>query len=443
VLKTSSCSRGSDGADLGRRASRLGAVATAPGLCRYGLGALLALLLLVAPAGAATVSVDLSNREPVKLKIGFLHNLTDTAPSDVLLRPLRPTAWRGSEVSASRRRVRSLGAQHTVILSDLWSSAKWNWKPFYGDHNWGPPYTQLQHFGDWVRRIAQRFKRRGLLYWDIWNEPDHPAFWDGTKEDYFETFAVAERVLREELGRDARIVGPSTAAWRPDWIRGLAEFCRRRGCRVDVVDWHDLRNDIGSVSRLSERLGAARLLLGHRRVEFHISEMMGHGIQYSPGALVAYFSELEDGGADVAIKSCWDESSGRSNCDGQTLNGLLEWDGRPRAIWHTWRAYAEGQTTRVRSRSRDPQMAAIASKRSFVLGSVGSVRREGSVRLCGLGRVSDAALRIERHPNLGEAAFRPTPEWRRLQVGVHGRCAVGRIPLPTAGDALVAYPQLR
>jgi xylan 1,4-beta-xylosidase len=418
-------------------------MANALGVGKHGLGVLLALLLLAGPAGAATISVDLSKREPVKLKVGFLHNLTDVAPSDAALLPLRPTAWRGSEASASLNRVRTLGAKHTIILSDLWSSAKWEWQPFYRDHSWGPPYIQLQHFGDWVRRIAQRFKGRGLLYWDIWNEPDQPAFWDGTKEDYFETFAVAERVLREELGDEARIVGPSIAVWRPGWIRGLTDFCSRRGCSFDAVAWHDLRNGIGSLPRLSERLREARALLGHRRVEVHISEMMGHGIQYSPGALVGYFSELEDGGADVAIKSCWDESSGRSNCDGQTLNGLLDGHGRPRAIWHTWRAYAQGQPTRVRSLSHDPRIAVIASKRSVLLGSLGDIHRRASLRLCGLKGVSHAALRIERHPNLGEAAVRPRREWRRLRVGLHRRCAVGRIGLPSEGDALVAYLQVR
>lgn len=418
-------------------------MANAPGVSKQGLGVLLALLLLVAPAGAATITVDLSERAPVRVRVGFLHNLTDVAPSDVFLRPLRPTAWRGSEASVSLKRVRSLGAKHTIVLSDLWSSAKWGWQPFYGDHHWGPPYIQLDHFGDWVRRIAQRFKGRGLLYWDIWNEPDEPAFWDGSAEDYFETFAVAERVLRDELGKNARVVGPSLAAWRPDWIRGLAEFCSRRGCRLDAVDWHDLRNDSRSLTALSERLGEARALVGHRRVEVHISEMMGPGIQYSPGALVGYFSELEEGGADVAIKSCWDEGSGRSNCDGQTLNGLLDWTGRPRAIWHTWRAYAQGRSTRVRAHSNDPRIAVVASKRSFLLGSLGNGPREGSVRLCGLRAVSSAALRIKRHPNLGEPPVRPRPERRMLRVGLNGRCAAGRIPLPSEGEALALYLNVR
>jgi xylan 1,4-beta-xylosidase len=418
-------------------------MANASGLGKHVVGVLLALVLLAAPAGAARISVDLSKREPVKLKVGFLHSLTDAAPSDVVLLPLRPTAWRGSEASASLDRVRSLGAKHTIILSDLWSSAKWEWQPFYRDHNWGPPYIQLHHFGDWVRRIAQRFRRRGVLYWDIWNEPDQPAFWDGTKEDYFKTFAVAERVLREELGEKARIVGPSIGVWRPGWIRALADFCSRRGCRFDAVSWHELRSDIRSLPRLSERLGKTRALLSHRRVEFHINEMMGRGVQYSPGALVGYFSELEDGGADVAIKSCWDESSGRSNCDEQTLNGVLDKHGRPRAIWYTWRAYAEGQRTRRHSLSRDPRIAVIASKRSVLLGSLSNVPPEASVRLCGFRNVSHAALRIERHRDLGERAVRPTRESRRLRVGLHGRCAVGRIPLPREGDALVAYLQLR
>jgi hypothetical protein len=86
------------------------------------------------------------------------------------------------------------------------------------------------------------------------------------------------------------------------------------------------------------------------------------------------------------------------------------------------------------------------------VGNIGTVRHDSSVRLCGLreltaGRrsASRAALLLERQPDLGEAVFSPALDTRmsRLRVTKRGRCAVGRVPLPDVGGALVAYLRVR
>jgi xylan 1,4-beta-xylosidase len=422
--------------------------------------ALAALLVLGEAARAANISANFGASETPKLKVGFLHNLSASAPSDEMLLPLRPTAWRSNQDSAPPARVQALGATHTIVLSDHWRYPADGWRPS------GRPWTQLDGFAVWVRQFAERFKDRGLIYWDIWNEPDFKIFWDGTREQFYETFAVAERALREELGSDARIVGPSTTMWRLDWIQGLADFCLERGCRFDAVSWHDLPDDMRSLPRLSERVKTTRALLSQPRYralgvrEFHVNEIMGRAIQFMPGAAVGYFSELEAARADVAIKSCWPDSRGRVNCEGQTLDGLLDWDtGRPRSLWYTWRAYADGHSSRVRSHSRDGRIEVLASRHSrrpgeaqLLLGNIGTAQRDTSVRLCGLreltpGRkpASRARLLVERHPNLEEAVFSPTLDARlsRLRLTDGGRCAVGKLALPDVGGALVAYLRAR
>jgi xylan 1,4-beta-xylosidase len=424
------------------------------------LSALAALLVLAPAAQAATAAVDFGVSEAPKLKAGFLHNLSDSAPSDALLAPLGPRAWRSNDASAPAGRVRGLGASHTIVLSDHWSYPAQGWRPA------GPPWARLEGFAVWVRQFAQRYKGRGPFYWDVWNEPDQGIFWDGTRQEFFETFAVAERVLREELGPDARIVGPSTSMWRLDWIQGLADFCLERGCRFDAVSWHDLPDDLGSLPRLSERVETTRGLLSQPRYqpigvrEFHLNEIMGRGIQFMPGAAVGYFSELEAARADVAIKSCWPERSGRVNCEGQTLDGLLDWDtGRPRSLWYTWRAYADGRSSRVRARSRDPRIALLASRRSrrpgeaqLLVGNTGTTRQDATVRICGLTQLTPAhkpatrvRARIERHPDTEEAPFTPTLESPPIQLRPTnaGSCATGRLPLPDPGGALVAYLRVR
>jgi xylan 1,4-beta-xylosidase len=424
------------------------------------LSALAVLLVLGPAARAATVAADFGVSEAPKLKVGFLHSLSESAPSDGLLLPLGPTAWRSNDASAPAARVRGLGASHTIVLSDHWSYPTRGWRPA------GPPWTQLEGFAVWVRQFAQRYKGRGPFYWDIWNEPDQGIFWDGTRRQFYETFAVAERVLREELGPDARIVGPSTSTWRLDWIEGLADFCLERGCHLDAVSWHDLPDDLRSLPRLSERVETTRALLSQPRYrplgvrEFHLNEIMGQGIQLMPAAAVGYFSELEAARADVAIKSCWPEPSGPVNCDGQTLDGVLDWDtGRPRSIWYSWRAYTDGRPSRVRARSSDPRIPVLASRQSrrpgeaqLLIANTGTPKHDATVRICGLRQLTPSRepatrvrARIERHPDTEEAPFTPTLESppNRLNPTSTGHCAAGRLPLPDPGGALVAYLRVR
>jgi hypothetical protein len=53
----------------------------------------LAGLLMISPATqAASVSADFGASETPNLKVGFLHNLSASAPTDELLVPLRPSA---------------------------------------------------------------------------------------------------------------------------------------------------------------------------------------------------------------------------------------------------------------------------------------------------------------------------------------------------------------
>lgn len=424
------------------------------------LTALAWLVLVGHAARAATVSAGFRISETPKLKVSFLHNLSASAPSDELLVPLRPTAWRSSEASGPADRVRRLGASHTIVLSDHWSYPAHGWRPA------GPPWTQLEGFAAWVRQFAQRYKGRGLLYWDIWNEPDFKIFWDGTREEFYETFAVAERVLREELGSDARIVGPSTTMWRLDWIEGLAEFCLERGCRFDAVSWHDLPDDMRSLPRLSERVETTRALLSQARYqslgvrEFHVKR--DHGARHPVhagrcGRLLLGAREPPGGRGDQVVLAGRPGTGELGRPD--TRRPARLGHRPPRSLWYTWRAYADGRSSRVRSRSRDQRIALLASRRSrrpgeaqLLLGNLGTVKRDASVRLCGLreltaGRklASSARLLAERHPDVEEAVFSRTLDGQvgRLRVTQGGRCGVGRLALPEVGGALVAYLQAR
>jgi len=166
-------------------------------------GLALALLLLAAPAAAhatdvETVRVDFArplDRPPL---VGFVHGMDTGNPPDERIEPLAPALWRGKLRDVPYTRVQEVGGRYTYVLSDRWG--------YPGDGK-KAPYEDYKAWERFVRKTA-RASRRGWVVWDIWNEPDEQHFWRGTAEQYYETYRIAENVLRQELGPDVMVSGP-------------------------------------------------------------------------------------------------------------------------------------------------------------------------------------------------------------------------------------------
>ena len=383
------------------------------------------------PPAGAHVRADLG-AEPLRgpSMSGFLHSLDRGGPPDSAIRPLRPRFWRSVPERAPYERAAALGARYQVVLSDLWGypSNRWNGR--------GPPWEDLDGWARTVRGAARSLRGRPVEY-DVWNEPDAPSFWSGTRRQFFRVYEVAARVLAEELGDAAVVGGPSTRAAIPAWVGGLLRHCRRQGCRVSFISYHANLLPTQSIAGVSKRLRELRPLvarysdLGLSRIL--VNETVGPVDQYSPGSIVGYLRHLETGGADAAARSCWPGLSGEDNCTNGTLEGLLTPGGRPRSAWWAYRAYAEGAEARVPSVSDSWIVAPLASVRAgmaeVVLGRMdraapGSAPIEVDLELRGLERAlpgaRSAVVAVRRLPNSGERELEaPQPVARR-------RVAVGR-----------------
>ena len=386
-------------------------------------------VLLVIPAIAEaarvpTVRVGFAKPVETASMVGFVHGMDLRRPADEMIDPLAPALWRGKLRDVPYDRVQELGGRYTYVLSDRWG---------YPGAGHRAPYEDFRAWERFVRRTA-RSSRRGSVVWDIWNEPNERWFWQGTPEQLYETYRIAENVLRQELGPDVLVGGPSTLGWSSDWITGLLEWCLARGCQVNVLSWHELTS--GSIPGIRDRLEYAReALLESRRYraleirELHVNEAGTAADQYRPGELLGVMHYLEAGGADAAARTCWDDFSGGSNCYNDTLAGLLvPRTFEPRAAWWATKAYADGVGSRVLTRFDDPHVVGLGSSRSDVprtaqlliahlrghgakeldvrvtlrrLGTLGFLRGERRVR-----------VRIERYPDSGEQPL-PAPRGRR------------------------------
>jgi len=109
--------------------------------------------------------------------------------------------------------------------------------------------TPPADYGKWealIRAMTQHLiDRYGLAevrtwFFEVWNEPNLPFFWAGTKEEYFKLYEHAARAIKS-VDSGLRVGGPATSvnAWIPDMI----EFCHSAGVPIDFVSTHHYPTD--------------------------------------------------------------------------------------------------------------------------------------------------------------------------------------------------------
>jgi xylan 1,4-beta-xylosidase len=375
------------------------------------------------PAMAVTqqvhATVDFAASTPQKNLSGFLHGVGSINPPDSLLIPLKPALWRiraGDAINYSR--AATAGAQMEVVLSDGYGYPSNGWKgrgaPW--ENNW-------THWEDFVHQMAQLY-RTTPVYWDVWNEADikdwnKTQFWNGTEAQYFETYKRAYTILRQELGPNAMIGGPSYANYEPVSITAFLNYCDQNALQVNFLSWHELMRADYNIPSVATNIAYMRnLALSYpnlRIQKIFINESVGPKTQYLPGDILGFLYYMGLGGADGANKGCWNDSLGRNNCSNQSVDGIINPDAiTPRAAWWTYKTYADGAASRVKTTSDNPNLVVMASKTpgQVLVGYLGatapgpanvilSLRNLGSIGQTG----ASVRVKIVKVPNTGEATL--------------------------------------
>ncbi|MBQ7637516.1 MAG: hypothetical protein IJS90_01270 [Clostridia bacterium] len=98
----------------------------------------------------------------------------------------------------------------------------------------------------------------GIKYWEIWNEPENPPMWTGTKEQFFELYRETAKLLRSEFP-DIKIGGYAScgvyAAFNEnaddfyrsfiEWFDDFLAFVKapETACPLDFFSWHIYSHD--------------------------------------------------------------------------------------------------------------------------------------------------------------------------------------------------------
>lgn len=307
----------------------------------------------------ASLEVDFAAQQNnVKSLIGILHGASSIQPPESTIKPLNPRLWRVGKTEIYKR-VTELGTQFQLVVSDTWS---------YSANSTHWPYEDYNLWEAHLRKLAQENRNKQII-WDIWNEPNHSEFWKGTREQFFETYKRAYKTLRTELGSEVMIGGPSLTKYDKEYIKAFLEYCKANKLEVNFLSWHELNDR--AITLIEDHLTDAQTNIiknpAYKSLnikKLYINEIIGPSAQYKPGGIIGYFYYLEKGRADGACKACWPplKKDEIHNCSNKTLDGLLTPNTfKPRAAWWTYKAYADGITSRVQSQSNSPLVVALAS----------------------------------------------------------------------------------
>jgi len=98
----------------------------------------------------------------------------------------------------------------------------------------------------------------GIVYWEIWNEPDldandwatggvkatpsrNPLCWGGTPEQFYDLYATAAKHLKAKFPK--LMIGGPALAGNKAWAKAFLEYCRDHKAPLDFFSWHGYGSD--------------------------------------------------------------------------------------------------------------------------------------------------------------------------------------------------------
>ncbi|MBN1991769.1 MAG: hypothetical protein JW953_03630 [Anaerolineae bacterium] len=194
-----------------------------------------------------------------------------------------------------------------------------------------------------------------LRYVEIWNEPDHPQFWDGSPPEFFELFAAAAVALKAEFPH-LMIGGPglTVAAFKTPHGQAYTEnflaHLQSQAVPLDFFSWHIYSNDPADFPAAAAYYRAQLDGHGYPTAESHITEWntaVGEGRSETDPALrigargaallTAAWIGLQEQG--VAVSTFYRGPDAAQNHP--TFYGMFYADGRPKPIALAFSLWAE------------------------------------------------------------------------------------------------------
>ena len=125
----------------------------------------------------------------------------------------------------------------------------------------------------------------GIEYWEIWNEPENPPMWQGTKEQFFELYRVASTYLKARFP-EIKIGGYGSSGFYAVFREGMndfyksfipyftdfLEFVKKNNCPLDFYSWHIYTDKLSEIKGSSDFVREKLDEYGFKNTESHLNE---------------------------------------------------------------------------------------------------------------------------------------------------------------------------
>ena len=208
----------------------------------------------------------------------------------------------------------------------------------------------------------------GIVYWEIWNEPeDGPGsgMWRGTDVEFFRLYEVASKHLKACFGSAIKVGGYASCgldgAFQDPAAFGLPEVAPRgetyrcyfvqyaekffkyiseRGCPLDFFSWHSYSNveDTVLLSRVADHLLQK---YGYGGIEHQLNEwnnawqLEHRGTAYAAANAAAMLLAMQDTNTDIL---CYYDARIGESCFGGMFNPL---NYKPLPLYYAFKAFGE------------------------------------------------------------------------------------------------------
>jgi hypothetical protein len=223
----------------GSRSGRVKGPATAPAT---GLLVAVAILLLAAPA-AASSPYGINVHAPQGAQLDFLLGRVQAAGIDWVRIDF---VWADVETSpgvfdwsvydgiAAAATARGINVFATLAYTPQWAT--------HGPATTGVPDDPAA-WADFCARAARRYAS-SIHFWGLWNEPNLPRFWSGSRQQYIDDILIPGADAIHQASATARVGGPELAhVASTQWFYWLRDILGQAGNRLDFVTHHVYDSD--------------------------------------------------------------------------------------------------------------------------------------------------------------------------------------------------------
>jgi len=214
----------------------------------------------------------------------------------------------------------------------------------------GPP-TDLGKWQEIIRTVVKHYQDIGMPFqvYEVWNEPDGTyQFFTGTEADYQQIYKATVEAIRE-VDPDAVVAGPS-ADHHMLWNTSFVDFVHENQLPLDHYTFHEY----GSGEIAARQADRATSSL-NRYPEFNTTSLSLN--EYHDGICCNWCEDdirnHYDGASEMlhdfavllskpelfSISWAWWMDT-RLPGDSPGCMGLLDYQGRPKAVYNAWKAYA-------------------------------------------------------------------------------------------------------